>query len=118
MAVEHENKGEVERFLNQEVQHLIDMKADHKIAITYPPLGEETTLIRRIRQRIESCAKKLSTGEEYMIVLGFATRKKRKSAIRFNAYFIDAQGEFLRRKEHVIYQSPKTDQVKLRKIHC
>lgn len=108
LAVEHENKGDSDSFLGKEVQHLIDVKADYKVAITYPSLGEETELIRKIRERIGSYTRKLSTKEQYLIVFGFTTRKKKKGAIRFNAYFIDAQGELLKRKERVIYQRSRS----------
>ena len=111
LAIEHENKSDVDEFLNKEVQHLIDIEAENKIAITYPPLGEEGELIEKVREKIRRCGKKLRTLEDYLIVFGFSTSKKvngkRRRAILFKGYRIDSTGGIKNRYERVILQTPR-----------
>ena len=92
LAVEYENRCKIDEFLTKQIQRLIDVKADNKIAITYPTLGEESNLIERIRDKIENCARRYSTSENYLIVFGFSTSKRKfergakRHAIAFKAY--------------------------------
>lgn len=111
LAVEHENKSDVEEFLKKEVKHLIDIKADNKIAITYPPLGEESELIEKVREKIGNCGRKLGTSEDYLIVFGFSTSKKvtgrKRRAILFKGYLIDSSGRTKDVYKRVILQTPR-----------
>ena len=92
LAVEYENRCKIDEFLTKQIQRLIDVKADNKIAITYPTLGEESNLIERIRDKIENCARRYSTSENYLIVFGFSTSKRKfergakRHVIAFKAY--------------------------------
>lgn len=42
LALEHENSHDIKEFLAKEMQHLVDIKAQTKVAIAYPHAGEET----------------------------------------------------------------------------
>jgi len=103
LAVEHENQRDVKTFLTQEIQHLIDMKADNKIAITYPHIGREEPLIADICNRIRWCIRKTES-EKYLVILGYPTKMRRKSAINFKGYIIDDTGNELKRTDSTIYQ--------------
>jgi len=55
LAVEHESQeNKIEELIDNEVQHLIDVRAKNKIAIFYPSLGDEERLIAEISKRIKS----------------------------------------------------------------
>lgn len=103
LAVEHENKGDVDKFLNEEIQHLIDVKADKKVAITYPQLGDEIRLIGGVKSRIHCCLRRFPL-EKYLIILGFATRMNRKPAIRFHGYYLNAEGKEQKKESRILYQ--------------
>lgn len=115
LAVEHENYPAVDEFLDSEIQHLIDIKADLKIAITYPSGGDEMEIIEKIKSRIKKSSDGLgvySTNENYLVIFGFSTRKtiegQSKPAILFKGYFLDYKGEpfpLMAKKEKVILQA-------------
>jgi len=98
LAVEHENDFNFESFLGSEIQHLLDIKAENKIAITYPPVGDENRLIREVHERIKKYFLKSHLSELYLLILGFPTRKrpkgveKTKLAIRFKGYMFNNKG--------------------------
>ncbi|MEM2780723.1 MAG: hypothetical protein QW791_07670 [Candidatus Bathyarchaeia archaeon] len=55
LAVEHEGvERDISTLLDQELQHLIDLKARNKIGIFYPNLGDEKSLIDGVGQRIKA----------------------------------------------------------------
>lgn len=120
LAVEHENKCKINDFLSKEIQHLIDVKADNKIAITYPTLGEESDLIEGIRNKIKRSARRLSTSENYLIIFGFSTTKskngRKRRAVKFNAYYITQDGKLSKKDEKVIFQGPKTATLRVEAI--
>jgi len=105
LAVEHENTGNVKPFLKQEIQHLIDLKADNKIAITYPHIGDEETLVRGVCDAIKTDVRQ--RGEEYLLLLGFATRTgdPPMPAILIKGHFIDSSGNEKTSKQRVILQA-------------
>ena len=122
LAVEHENRCKIDEFLTKEIQHLIDVKADNKIAITYPTLGEESNLIEGIRDKIKNCSRRLSTSENYLIVFGFSTSKRKfergakRRAIAFKAYYIEQGGRISKTDEKVVFQGLRTVTLRVRAI--
>jgi len=110
-ALEHEHSGsDVNELLNKEVNHLIDLRAKAKVGIFYPNLGDEKTLVDNISSRIlyRSLYNKIPF-EEYMFILGFATRKQGHPAIMFKAYFFNDSGKKTDHREFVIRQAQKTE---------
>jgi len=112
LAVEHENECKIAEFLSKEIQHLIDVKADNKIAITYPTLGDESDLVGIIQEKIKSAKRKLSTPENYLLIFGFSTTKtvngRKRRAIKFKAYYIQQDGELLSTDEETVLQGRRT----------
>ena len=108
-ALEHEHKGaDVNDLLNKEVAHLIDLRAQAKVGIFYPNLGDEKTLIDNIVSRIYYRALTVPVpNEEYMFILGFTTRKQGHPAVLFKAYFFDDHGKQTDLQEIVIRQASK-----------
>lgn len=103
LAVEHENDFQLDDFLETEVQHLLDIKADNKVTITYPQLGDENRLLKDIGSRINQYATKIN--ENWLLILGFPTRKNKKLAIRFVGYVLDQWGHVIQKKDKTIFQS-------------
>lgn len=108
LALEHENKFDREGFLDQEIQHLIDLKATCKVAITYPQHGEEEETIKEIcdlisRNTILSLPQPFQ--EEYLIIFGFATRKEGQSVILWKGYTINNVGKLLDTQTKVVVQA-------------
>ena len=107
LVVEHENMFSLGDFLKSEVLHLLDIKADNKIAITYPQSGEEELIIK-VSEKIKSYPTKLSEySERYLLILGFSTRKRGKPAVRFKGYLFDNKGELKDTKDQTILQHYK-----------
>ena len=103
LAVEHEaEERRVEVLVNEEVQHLIDLKAEKKIGIFYPARGDEKELIEKIQKRIAQSM--TVTSEEYLIILGYATTKGGKRVILLRGFFLNKNGELEKTKEHIISQ--------------
>lgn len=111
LAVEHENERNNEKFLAKEVKHLIDVKAYNKMAIYYPNLGDAKDLVNVIQNKIRN-SMKLTVPENYLIVFGYTTRKRRngrsRRAIQFKAYYLNQDGEIIKEDERVVLQGPKT----------
>ncbi len=106
LAVEHENEFNLEDFLSSEISHLLDLKADTKVAITYPQGGEETDLIKAVEEKIRDHPIKLSEySEYYLLILGFATRKGGKPAVRFKGYLLNNKGELKDTMDQTILQA-------------
>jgi len=105
LAVEHENTGSVRPFLEQEVRHLVDLKADNKIAITYPHIGDEETLMRGVYDLVKSDMRRRD--EKYLVLLGFATKtgEPPTPAILFKGHFIDVSGNETLVRQKVIKQA-------------
>lgn len=108
LALEHENNFVRKDFLSQEIQHLIDLKATHKVAITYPQLGEEEETIKEVcsllnrstwLRLVDYCT------DEYLIVFGFATKKDGKPAILWKGYRMDYTGKLLDTYTRVVMQA-------------
>ena len=96
LALEHEaSEKSVEQLLNKEIQHLIDLKAENKIAILYPSQGEKEILLEEISKKIRNSHMRLEY-EKYLIILGFQATKenigKRKRAIKFEGFIFDNNG--------------------------
>jgi len=108
-ALEHEHSGaDVNELLDKEVAHLIDLRAGMKVGIFYPNLGDEKILTDNISRRIYYRAiNVLIPHEQYMFILGFATRKQGQPAILFKAYFFDDHGKNTDQNEIVIRQAEK-----------
>lgn len=106
LAVEHENKGNVERFVKEEIAHLADLKSMNKIAITYPATGEETLILEAIQNEIQKriIITSNSFGENYLIIFGFPTWHMKKRAIRWNGYFFNQAAKPGDNKERVVFQ--------------
>jgi hypothetical protein len=106
LAVEHENEFNLEDFLSSEISHLLDLKADTKVAITYPQGGEEADLIKAVEEKVRGHPTKLSEYfEYYLLILGFATRKGGKPAIRFKGYLLNNKGEMKNTMDETILQA-------------
>lgn len=112
LALEHENICKIEEFLTKEIQHLIDVKAENKIAITYPAQGDAKDLIQTIQNMIRANPLRLSTSEKYLIVFGFRTWKtidgRKRRVILFKAYYIGPDGETLDTDERILLQGRRT----------
>src|SRR3989338_10607731 len=105
LGFEHENNFGREDFLTHEIQHLIDLKATYKVAITYPQHGEEEETIKEIcdlisRNTILSLPQPFQ--EEYLIKIGFATRKEGQSVILWKGYRINNVGKLLDTQTKVV----------------
>jgi hypothetical protein len=109
LAVEHEGQErDVETLINEEVQHLIDLKARNKVGIFYPRLGEETDLIERIQQKIKNQSGDMKLPyEKYLIILGYATFRQGKRSILFKGFIFNNQGEIENQMERIIFQKTK-----------
>lgn len=106
LTMEHENVFNLKDFLKSEISHLLDIKADNKVAITYPQSGEGKELVSEVREKIKSYPTKLSEySERYLLILGFATRKSGKPAIRFKGYLFDNNGELKNTKDRTLLQT-------------
>ncbi len=108
LGFEHENNFGREDFLTHEIQHLIDLKATYKVAITYPQLGEEEETAKEIGSLlnrstwlrfIDYCT------DEYLIVFGFATKKDGKLTILWKGYRMDYTGKLLDTYTRVVMQA-------------
>jgi hypothetical protein len=105
LAVEHEHeRPKIDVLVNEEIQHLIDIKARNKIAIFYPASGDEKELIEKISERIRAQSMK-HPYEKYLIILGYPTTKEKKRAILFRGFFFDENGEIKDKKERIIWQA-------------
>jgi hypothetical protein len=104
-ALEHEHQTNIEEILSKEVAHLIDLRAQTKVGIFYPNLGDENYLIENIKKKIGSAVVWLPLKEEYMFVLGFNTKKQGRPAIKFKAYLLDSSGKQTDLKETEIFQA-------------
>jgi len=107
LALEHENTERiVNRLLEKEVAHLIDLRSRMKVGIFYPSAGDEATLMKEIHLRISNAAASVQIpGEQYMFILGFTTRKEGQQAIQFKATILDQLGAVKVHREHVILRS-------------
>jgi hypothetical protein len=106
LALEHENKGDVNSFVDQEMAHLTDLKSINKVAITYPPSGEEKRTLEAIENVIKTRISVTATGlgEDYLIIFGFTTSQSGKRAVRWNGYFFDSNGKLRDNREKVVPQ--------------
>ena len=108
LAVEHENEvNNIEKLLSEEIRHLIDIKAFNKVGIFYINQGDEKDFINKISKAIK-CSTPY-TWENYLIILGYRTRKKKKLAILFKALFLNEKGELVTQEERVIFQRERKE---------
>lgn len=107
LALEHENSHDIKEFLAKEMQHLVDIKAQTKVAIAYPHAGEETWALSEVRKLIQNVTNMTSSvfGEDYLLVFGSNTWQERKRAIQWKGYFIDRSGEIQTQLERVVRQA-------------
>jgi hypothetical protein len=111
LAMEHEHETEVNDLLDKEISHLIDLRAKVKVGIFYPHLGDEKILMDNVSARILHRAIYVPIpNEEYLIILGFPTKKQKRAAILFKAYFLNHRGERANYREQIIMQAPKAKQ--------
>jgi hypothetical protein len=114
LALEHEHTSDMAEVLSKEVEHLIDIRAEQKIGIFYPNLGDETDFMDKALSKIRKRMVALPLQrEEYMFILGFQTRKDNRRAIRFHArrYGTSSSGlDWKMEKEIVIFQPGKESQ--------
>jgi len=104
LAVEHENVMEkIDTLLNEEIQHLIDIKARKKVGIFYIPQGDEKEFIKKIQERIKMQSIK-SGLEEYLIILGYSTTRHKKRVILLKGFFFNGDGNLKSQKEKIISQ--------------
>ena len=106
VALEHENKGDAEKFVKEEIDHLADLKSVNKVAITYPPIGEEKRTLEAIGNVIQKrfFVTSQMPGENYLIIFGFATSQLKKRAIRWNGHFFSSEGKLRDSREKVVFQ--------------
>lgn len=107
LALEHENEGRVRNFLQEEIHHLLDVKGQNKIGITYPHVGEEKELVDAIQSAVQQASITASPafGDNYLIILGFDTRQAGKRVIQWKGWFISARGEMEEREKVVAQRS-------------
>jgi hypothetical protein len=112
LALEHENSHDIKDFLAKEMQHLVDIKAETKVAIAYPHAGEETSALAEIRKLIQVVTNMTSNvfGEQYLLVFGMNTWQEKRRAIQWKAYFMDRSGEIQGQREHVVRQAAAKDE--------
>ncbi len=109
VALEHENSHDMGEFLGKEMQHLIDLKAEVKVAIAYPHAGEETECLKEIARLIQRVVNMTTNvfAEDYLVIFGFDTRREKKPAIRWNGYILNRAGEIQDQLEKVVRQRSK-----------
>src|SRR5574337_1765116 len=109
LAVEHENTHDIREFINKEVQHLVDVKAEAKVAIAYPHMGEETSALAEITTKIQRAANMTAelSGETYLLVFGANTWQEKKKAIRWKGYVINRLGVMQNQLEKVVPQASR-----------
>ncbi len=107
LALEHENSHKaINKFLDEEVSHLLDVRADRKVGIFYPSVGDEKILVKNIEERLRYRYQgRPIPYERYLFILGFPTRKQREPAIQFKAYYFDERGKPTIGQEYVILQA-------------
>jgi len=108
LAVEHEGAHkDVIRILDEEVLHLIDLRASAKIGIFYLSEADEKTLVKNLRERLALRQNKMN--EQYMVVIGRSTRWQRKPSILFRRYLLDGNGKDIEQPlDRVISQKRRT----------
>lgn len=107
VALEHENSHNMGEFLRKEMQHLVDLKAQVKVAIAYPHAGEETESLKEIARLIQQVVNMTTDifGEDYLIVFGFDTWRDRKPAIQWKGYILNRLGEVQGPLERIVPQA-------------
>jgi len=108
LAVEHEGAHKnVIKILDEEMLHLIDLRASAKVGIFYLSEADESTLIRNLRQRL--AARQIKLDEQYMVIIGRSTRRQGKPSILFRRHLLGNTGKDIEQSEDiVISQKPKT----------
>jgi len=104
LAIEHENKMErIDTLVNEEVQHLVDIKARNKIGIFYIPQGDEEEFIQKIQNRIKMQSM-YSSLEKYLIILAYSTTHRKEKSILVKGFFFDEKGNLTEKKQKIISQ--------------
>jgi hypothetical protein len=108
LAVEHEGQEKsIDTLVEEEIQHLIDLKAKNKVGIFYPRMGDEKELIEKIRNKIASQSSPFRIEcEKYLIMLGYTTTKMGKRAMLFKGFIFDQNGTLQEQTEQTILQKP------------
>lgn len=84
LALEHEvSVRKINDFLDDEVQHLIDIKAENKIGIFYPTAGDEKALKDGIKDRLKKTRQLSSKIEKYLFIFGIPTTQMGKIIMLF-----------------------------------
>lgn len=109
LAVEHEcETRKIDELVNEEIQHLVDLKARNKIGVFYPARGDEGELMKKITERIKAQTDYVKLpSEKYLIILGYATTKDGKRAILLKGFFLDSNGKITDERERVVLQAER-----------
>lgn len=110
LALEHENSHDMRELIEQEMRHLVDLKAEAKVIIAYPHTGEEKSTLEKITRLIQQGANMTSDllGEAYLIVFGFNTWHNKKPAIQWKGYLLNRTGRIDGERERVVFQREKS----------
>jgi len=87
LALEHEaSERKIDDILDKEVQHLIDIKAERKIGIFYPNLGDEKEIIDGIKKRLKNVRHLSTSLEQYLFIFGVSTSHAGVKSMLFNGF--------------------------------
>lgn len=108
LAFEHEN-DERPPFLEKEIQHLLDLNADNKVAVTYLPNyyeeKNEQELVTSIKKKMLGHTRK-DRQENWLILLLQSKWKEGVPGARLKAFFLNGVGEEINQPmESVIYKA-------------
>lgn len=107
VALEHENSHDIKEFISKEIRHLVDLKAEAKVGVAYPHMGEETNALSEISRIIQGAANMTAElfGENYLLIFGSNTWQGKKQAIQWKGYLLNRLGQMQNRLEKVVPQA-------------
>lgn len=113
LALEHEGQvRNVGKVFEQEVRHLLDIKAIRKVLIAYVSEPDEKSLISNLVNWLKTRTLRLTyPAEEYMIILGRPTRKLGKPVLLYRRYLFNYQGTEISRPEDFALSQPQDIEV-------
>lgn len=102
LAVESENTAPMKDFMSKELRHLADLKAESKIAIYYPSMGDEDAIVERAYGMIrERGPVTRNLGEDWLLLFGFSTTTSGHKIVLWRGHFISGyppSGNFVERQ--------------------
>jgi hypothetical protein len=112
LALEHEvSEKKINDILNNEVQHLIDIKAERKIGIFYPTTGDVKSLKDGIEERLKKARPLSSMSEKYLFIFVLPTTQEGVRSMLFKGFIFswnqDNNVEIVSLKEMIIKQQFK-----------